>query len=97
MPSLHLVRRSDGLDPDAHGLVVDTALLFAVGRIAAYPTAPCKCKGYVTVHTNRSMRKLVMLGLQEIKDGRPILRDLKAPARLVDCGGEEYPSLLPLQ
>jgi len=54
---------------DSHGLVVDTALLFAV----------------------------VMLGLQEIKDGRPILRDLKAPARLVDRGGEEYPSLLPLQ
>lgn len=41
------------------------------------------------------MRKLVILGLQEIKDGRPILRDVKAPARLVDHGGEGYPSLLP--
>ena len=52
--------------------------------------------GLSLVHTNKTLRKLERLGLHRIADGRLVLRDVKALARLADLYGDGRPPPRPL-
>lgn len=52
--------------------------------------------GLSLVHTNKTLRKLERLGLHHIADGRLVLRDVKALARLADLYGDGRPPPRPL-
>jgi CRP-like cAMP-binding protein len=52
--------------------------------------------GLSLVHTNKTLRKLARRGLHEIIDGRLLLRDVKALARLADLYGDGRPPPRPL-
>ncbi|MDP3223134.1 MAG: Crp/Fnr family transcriptional regulator [Rubrivivax sp.] len=52
--------------------------------------------GLSLVHTNKTLRKLERRGLHRIENGRLILRDVKAMARLADLYGDGRPPARPL-
>ena len=52
--------------------------------------------GLSLVHTNKTLRKLERRGLHRIEDGRLVLRDVKALARLADLYGDGRPPRRPL-
>ncbi len=52
--------------------------------------------GLSLVHTNKTLRKLERRGLHRIADGRLLLRDVKAMARLADLYGDGRPPARPL-
>jgi CRP-like cAMP-binding protein len=52
--------------------------------------------GLSLVHTNKTLRKLERRGLHRIADGRLLLRDAKALARLADLYGDGQPAPRPL-
>ena len=52
--------------------------------------------GLSLVHTNKTLRKLERRGLHRIEDGRLVLRDVKALARLADLYGDGRPPPRPL-
>jgi CRP-like cAMP-binding protein len=52
--------------------------------------------GLSLVHTNKTLRKLERRGLHEISDGRLVMRDVKALARLADLFGDGRPPQRPL-
>jgi CRP-like cAMP-binding protein len=52
--------------------------------------------GLSLVHTNKTLRKLERRGLHQIVDGRLVLRDPKALARLADLYGDGRPAPRPL-
>jgi CRP-like cAMP-binding protein len=52
--------------------------------------------GLSLVHTNKTLRKLERRGLHRISDGRLVMRDVKALARLADLFGDGRPPQRPL-
>jgi CRP-like cAMP-binding protein len=52
--------------------------------------------GLSLVHTNKTLRKLQRRGLHDIGDGRLVLRDVKALARIADVYGDGRPPPRPL-
>jgi len=52
--------------------------------------------GLSLVHTNKTLRKLERRGLHRIADGRLVMRDVKALARLADLYGDGRPPQRPL-
>jgi CRP-like cAMP-binding protein len=52
--------------------------------------------GLSLVHTNKTLRRLERRGLHRIADGRLMLRDVKAMARLADLYGDGRPPQRPL-
>ena len=52
--------------------------------------------GLSLVHTNKTQRKLERHGPQQLADGRLVLRDVKALARLADRYGDGRPAQRPL-
>ncbi len=52
--------------------------------------------GLSLVHTNKTLRKLERRGLHAMQDGRLVMRDVKALARLADLYGDGKPAPRPL-
>jgi CRP-like cAMP-binding protein len=52
--------------------------------------------GLSLVHTNKTLRKLERRGLHRVSDGRLVMRDVKALARLADLFGDGRPPQRPL-
>ncbi|MCU0762578.1 MAG: Crp/Fnr family transcriptional regulator [Hydrogenophaga sp.] len=52
--------------------------------------------GLSLVHTNKTLRKLEKRGLHQIRDGRLLMRDVKALGRLADLYGDGRPPVRPL-